>query len=125
MRNYFENDHCSYRFVDGILHVIYHQGATIDFKAAIQIVKDRLFLHEGMSFPVLCDIRGIKEINKPARAYLAIEGSMLVKAVAVLVQRPVSQLVSEFYIRTSNPPIPTQSFENEEEALDFLRKFIT
>lgn len=124
MRNYFENDYTSYRFLDGVLHIIYHQGVCIDLNAAVQIVKDRLFLHEGRSLPVLCDIRGIKEINKPARAYLAIEGSTLIKAVAVIVEPPVSEMLSKFYIRTSNPPVPTQSFETIEDALMFLNEFM-
>lgn len=124
MRNYFENDYTSYRFLDGIMHIIYHHGVSIDLNAAIQIVKDRLFLHEGRALPILCDIRGIKEINKSARAYLAIEGSTLIKAVAVIVDPPVSKMLSEFYIRTSNPPIPTKSFEDMEEALSFLNEFL-
>lgn len=125
MRNYFENDYTSYRFHDGVLHIIYHQGVSIDLNAAVQIVKDRLFLHEGRHLPILCDIRGIKEINKSARAYLAMEGSTLIKAVAGIVEPPVSEMLSEFYIRTSNPPIPTQSFEHIEDALVFLKKFMT
>lgn len=125
MRNYFENDYTSYRFHDAILHIIYHQGVCIDLKAAVQIVQDRLLLQEGVSLPVLCDIRGIKEINKQARAYLAIEGSTLIKAVAVIVEPPVSKMLSEFYIRTSNPPIPTQSFERTEDALTFLKGYMT
>lgn len=124
MRNYFENDYTSYRFLDGIMHVVYHQGVSVDLNAAVQIVKDRLFLHEGRELPILCDIRGIKEINKSARAYLAMEGSTLIKAVAVIVEPPVSEMLSEFYIRTSNPPIPTKSFENMEDALSFLNEFL-
>tara|TARA_R110002049_G_scaffold298487_1_gene488238 strand:+ start:529 stop:912 length:384 start_codon:yes stop_codon:yes gene_type:complete len=125
MRNYFENDYTSYRFHDGILHIIYHEGVSIDLNAAHHIVKDRLLLHEGRRLPVLCDIRGIKDINKSARAYLAMEGSTLIKAVAVIVEPPVSEMLSEFYIRTSNPPIPTQSFEHMENALVFLQEFMT
>ena len=124
MRNYFENDYTSYRFHNGILHIIYHQGVSIDLKAAVQIVKDRLSLHEGKTLPILCDIRGIKEINKSARAYLAMEGSTLIKAVAVIVEPPVSEMMSEFYIRTSNPIIPTKSFENLEDAMVFLGQFM-
>ncbi|MFG6686744.1 hypothetical protein ACGK9U_09200 [Mariniflexile sp. HNIBRBA6329] len=124
MRNYFENDYTSYRFHNDVLHIIYHQGVSIDLNAAVQIVKDRLFLHEGRTLPILCDIRGIKEINKSARAYLAMEGSTLIKAVAVIVEPPVSEMMSEFYIRTSNPTIPTQSFENLEDAMVFLGKFM-
>ncbi|WP_308993909.1 STAS/SEC14 domain-containing protein [Mariniflexile litorale] len=125
MRNYFENDYTSYRFQEGILHIVYHQGASIDLNAAVQIVKDKLLLHEGRLLPVLCDIRGVNEINKSARAYLAMEGSTLTKAVAVIVESPVSKMLSEFYIRTSNPPIPTQSFQRIEDALSFLNKFMT
>lgn len=124
MRNYFENDYTTYRFHEGILHIKYHQGVRIDLKAAVQIVKDRLFLHEGRLLPVLVDIRGIEEINKSARAYLAMEGSTLVKAAAVLVEAPVSEMLSEFYIRTSNPPIPTKSFELMEDAMEFLNEFM-
>jgi hypothetical protein len=125
MRNYFENDYTSYRFHDGVLHIIYHEGVSVDLNAAVQIVKDRLLLHEGRHLPILCDIRGIKDINKSARAYLAMEGSILIKAVAVIVEPPVSEMLSEFYIRTSNPPIPTQSFEHMEDALEFLKEFMT
>ena len=125
MRNYFENDYTSYRFHDGVLHIIYHKGVSVDLNAAVQIVKDRLLLHEGRHLPILCDIRGIKDINKSARAYLAMEGSTLIKAVAVIVEPPVSEMLSEFYIRTSNPPIPTQSFEHMEDALVFLKEFMT
>lgn len=123
MRNYFENDYASYRFLEGILHIIYHQGVSVDLNASVQIVKDRLLLHEGLFLPVLCDIRGIKDINKSARAYLAMEGSTLIKAVAVIVEPPVSKMLSEFYIRTSNPPIPTKSFQHIEDALSFLKSF--
>jgi hypothetical protein len=124
MRNLIENDYTSYRFHEDVLYIVYHQGVSIDLNAAVQIVKDRLTLQEGQSFPILCDIRGIKEINKAARSYLALEGSMLIKAVAVIVDPPVSELMWEFYVRTSNPPIPTKSFEDQVEALTFLKDFI-
>ncbi|SFZ89522.1 hypothetical protein SAMN05428642_101359 [Flaviramulus basaltis] len=125
MRNYFENDYTSYKYQEGILYVTYHEGVSIDLKAAVKIVEDRLFIHEGLHLPVLVDIRGIKEIDKPARAYLAIEGSTLIKAVAVIVRPPVSKMLSEFYIRTSNPIVPTQSFDKIEEAIIFLKTHIS
>ena len=55
MRNFFENDYTSYRFLDGVLHIIYHQGVSIDLNAAVKIDEDRLFLHEGRDLPILCD----------------------------------------------------------------------
>lgn len=123
MTPYFDNDYAAYKLHDGILYITYHRGVYIDLPAAVQIVKDRLLLHEGRQLPVLCDIRGIKEANKSARVYLAMEGSILVKAVAFLVETPVSEMMSKFYVRTSTPPIATQSFEHQEQALSFLNKF--
>ncbi|WP_338357063.1 hypothetical protein [Yeosuana marina] len=123
MLTFFENDYAEYRYLDRILFITYKDGTSIDLEAAVRIVKDRLILHEGQSFPILCDIRGIKEINKSARDYLSIEGSVLVKAVAFIIKDPVSEMLSKFYLQTRKPIIPTQSFEHIEDALIFLNGF--
>lgn len=124
MRSFRENDYCSYKFQDGILYITYHDNVTINFTAAVQIVEDRLILQEGQAYPILCDIRGIKEINKSARTYFAMEGSLFITAVAVIVEPPVTEMLSEFYIRTSNPPIPMKSFSSVPLALVFLEGFM-
>jgi len=118
-----ENEYATYRLMDGILHITYSKDVILDLPSAVYIVKDRLLIHEGRFLPVLCDIRHIKEINKAARTYLSIEGSTLIKAVAFIVESPVSKMLSEFYLRTSKPPIPTRSFNNMSEALSFLNTF--
>lgn len=123
MTNYIKNDYASYSLDHDILYITYNNGVSIDLNAAIQIVNDRLFLHEGQFLPILCDIRSVKEVNKSARDYLAMEGSTLIKAVAFIVEPPVSEVLSKFYIQTSKPTIPTQAFENIEEALVFLNTF--
>lgn len=119
----FENEYATYKLADGILYVTYNKDVILDLPAAVYIVKDRLLIHEGRFLPVICDIRQIKEINKAARAYLSMEGSTLIKAVAFIVESPVSEMLSEFYLRTSKPPIPTESFNTMEQALKFLNKF--
>ena len=123
MQNFLENDHAEYLLKDQIIHVTYKNGVYIDLRSAVQIVKDRLLLHEGRTFPVLCDARGIRFTNKSARDYFAIEGSTLITAVAFITEPPVSELVTEFYLRTNKPPIPTRTFKNASEALTFLNKF--
>lgn len=123
MSNYIKNDYASYSLDNDILYITYSNNVCIDLNAAVQIVKDRLSMHEGQFLSVLCDIRGVKEINKPARDYLAMEGSTLIKAVAFIVEPPVSEVLSIFYLKTSKPPIPTKSFENLDNALEFLETF--
>ena len=123
MLTYFENDYAEYRFLDRILFITYKKGVSIDLNAAVHIVKDRLILQEGQSLSILCDIQGVKEINKSARDYLAVEGSVLIKAVAFIIKPPVSEMLSKFYLQTSKPSIPTEPFEHIEEALVFLNGF--
>jgi len=118
----FENDYATYEIIEGILHVKY-KNIVLDLPEAVYIVKDRLDMQEGQFMPVLCDIRDIKEINKAARVYLSIEGSAFIKAVAFIVGSPVSEMLSEFYLRTSKPTIPTKSFNNIREALRFLNVY--
>lgn len=118
----YENEYATYEIIEGILHVKY-KNIVVDLPEAVFIVKDRLDLQEGQYMPVLCDIREIKEINKAARVYLSIEGSAFIKAVAFIVESPVSEMLSEFYLRTSKPTIPTRSFDNVHDAMLFLNTF--
>lgn len=122
MLDFYKNDYATYRLEEDILIIIYHEGVYVDLKAAVQVVKDRLLIQQGEHLAVLCDIRGIKEINKSARNYLALEGSVLIKAVAIIVEPPVSEILSTFYLRTNKPPIPNKAFHSLEEAKLFLRK---
>ena len=118
-----ENDYASYKFSDGILIITYSKDVVVDLPAAVYVVKKRLAIHEGRALPVLCDVRQIKEVNKAARSYLSIEGSILVKAVAFIVDSPVSEMLSEFYLRTNTPTIPTKAFNNFDMALKFLNQY--
>jgi hypothetical protein len=125
MLKYYENDYAKYFLKDQILHIIYKSGVCIDLKAAVQIVKDRLVFHEGLFHPVLCDVRGVTEVNKSARDYFALEGSTLINAVAFIIESPVSKILSQFYLKTSNPPIPTKYFEQISEALNYLNEYLS
>lgn len=117
------NEYADYAIIDDIFHITYKDNIVLNLPAAVQIVKDRLSIQEGRFMPVLCDIRKIKSINKAARGYLSIEGSILVTAVAFIIDSPVSEMLSEFYLKTSKPPIPTRSFNNVQDALLFLKEF--
>ena len=123
MLDYTENNYATYKISEGILYIRYHIGISIDLQGAVKIVEDRLWLQKGQSYPALCDARGIREANKAARDYLAWEGSVLLKAVAFLVEPPVSEAISEFYLMASKPSIPTQAFLTTEEAEKFLANY--
>lgn len=117
-----ENDYATYEIIDGVVHVIY-KNIDLDISRSVRIVKDRLQLQAGRFMPVLCDIRAIQGIDKAARAYLSLEGSAFVNAVAFIVDTPVSEMQSKFYLRTRKPKIPTKVFEKKSDALVFLKKY--
>lgn len=123
MMDSIENNYAAYRLAEGIVYIRYHIGINIDLDAAEKIVSDRLKLQAGIAYPALCDIRGVREVNKPARNYLALEGSNLLKAVGFIVEHPLSVALSGFFLRSTKPPISVQFFEDDKEAKFFLAAF--
>lgn len=119
-----ENKYASFWIEKGILYFHYKEGVEIQLPIAIQIVKDRLRLHRGRAYPVLCDMDGIIDIDLDSRRYFAEEGSILIKAVALVSFTPLSHLISKAYIAGNSPPIPTGIFQMKEEAIRFLSEYI-
>lgn len=121
--NYFENKYAEFWVEEDVLFFIYKPGVEINLDGAKQIVADRLNVQKGVSYPVFCDIRGIKDSDKPARDYLAKEGSSLVNGVAVLTDSPVTKIMANFYLTISRPIVPTKMFTDKNLALEFLKAF--
>ena len=120
---FFENDYATYTIDAGVMHIKYKEGVCIDLSAAVKVVQDRLTFQNDKVYPVLCEIHGVKTIDKSARDYLAVEGSVLVTSVAFLVKFPVSSWLSEFYLIASKPAVPTKTFTDLKEAKKFLSQF--
>lgn len=117
-----ENDYASLWIENNLLFFIYKEHVDIDLKAAIKIVEDRLKIQNGLSYPILCDIRGIRNINIEARDYLASEGSLYSTAVALISNTPLSDILSAMYVANSSPKVPTKVFTNYDEGLQYLKK---
>jgi hypothetical protein len=79
---------------------------------------------EERAYPVICDIRQLRKVDKAARDYLALEGSLLIKALAFIIEPPVSDVMTRFYLMTNHPDIPTASFREISKALAYLGRFI-
>ncbi|WP_108424502.1 hypothetical protein [Flagellimonas amoyensis] len=121
MRISHENQYAIYLLTEELLHIIYKKSLCIDLKAAQLIVRDRMMLQKGRKMPVLCDIREVLRVNKPARDYLALEGSQWITALAFLIDPPVSDVISSIYLGTHAETVPTRSFTKKSEALAFLK----
>ncbi|WP_422350898.1 hypothetical protein [Flagellimonas sp.] len=124
MKKSHENKYAIYLLTDDLLHIIYKKGHLIDLDAAQVIVRDRMMVQEGREMPVLCDIREVRMVNKSARDYFALEGSLLIKALAFLIDPPVTDVISALYLGTHPHAVLTKSFSKKSEALAFLKAAI-
>ena len=122
MKKTHENKYAIYLMTKDLMHIIYKKDFCIDLKAAQIIVRDRMMLQNGREMSVLCDIREVRRVNKPARDYLALEGSQWVTALAFLIDPPVTDVISNIYLGTHAQTIPTRSFTKKSEALAFLKE---
>ncbi|MDX1829311.1 MAG: hypothetical protein R3342_07175 [Lutibacter sp.] len=120
----FENEYAKFWVNNQILFFEYKPDLVIDLKAAQQIVKDRITFQNEVTYPIFCDIRGVVYFNKASRDYLAKSGSILTKAVGILVHQKVSKAISSFYLEISKPTVPTKLFEDKSKALQFLSNYI-
>lgn len=116
-------DYAHFWIEEGILHFIYKPNTLIDLEAARVIVRDRLHFQKGESYPILCDLRQLKTVNKAAREYLAEYGCINALAVAIIIEKTYSGTLSQAFIKISNPSVPTREFTAVPEALGFLNDF--
>lgn len=124
MDDYFENEFAVFWISWNILFFEYKPDVVINLVAAQRIVSDRIRIQKEKAYPVLCDIRGIADSDKAARDYLAQHGSVLAKAVGILVDQSVSILMISFYLKISKPQVPTKVFNDQAKALEFLKAFV-
>lgn len=115
--------HVKFWVEDGILYFVYNPSAHITLKTAEKIVQQRIAYQNEVSYPILCDLRNLRSVDKPARDYLALEGTFLSTAVALLIDKNFSARLSAQFIKTSGPPIPIKEFYSIVEAVEFLNKY--
>jgi hypothetical protein len=120
----YENQNARFWIENGILYFEYKPDTAIDLQVAMQVVADRIALQNERLLPVFCDIRGVISTDKAGRDYLAKSGSVLTKAVALIVNENLSMTMSTFYLEISRPSVPTRIFAIEAEALDYLKDFV-
>ena len=120
----YRNQNARFWIEGGILFFEYKPNTIIDLEVAMRVVADRVAFQNERQLPVFCDMRGMISIDKPGRDYLAKSGSLLAKAVALIVNENVSMTLSTFYLEINKPSVPTQIFTDEQEALEYLRSFL-
>ena len=122
--DFYENEYAQFWIANDILFFEYKPNIILGLEVAKIVVADRIHFQNEESFPVLCDVRGIVNTDKSGRDYLARSGSVLTKAVGLIVNQKVSLTIGNFYLRINKPTVPTQLFTDKDDALAYLEKFI-
>lgn len=79
----------------------------------------------GKLIPVLVDIRNSSGITKECRHYYASnESAMVMSAVALIVDSPLSRLIGNFMIGINKTVFPTKLFTDKNEAIKWLKSFL-
>lgn len=118
-----DGDFAKMWIADEILFFVYKPIDLIDIKRARIIVKQRLEIQNEVAYPVFCDLRGVNNAQKEAREYLAIEGSLMTKAIALLVKDEHAKTILDMYLSTTVVKTPTQVFLEKDRALSFLKAY--
>lgn len=126
MRNFYtENEYFEFWIKDGIVYNIYKPSLkTMTIDIAKRIVRTRLKIVDGTTYPVFIDTREALSINKEARDYFAEKDAMkYINATAILVNSQTAKLLANFYITLSRPKGCTKIFTNKDKALNWLQQF--
>jgi hypothetical protein len=63
-------------------------------------------------------------MTRDAREYFSTRGrDTKINSMAVLIKSPISRVVGNFFLGINKPAVPTRLFDNEADALEWLKKF--
>jgi hypothetical protein len=110
----------------GVVVVRIHNGAYQSLADAQENLAACLAETAGRRRPLLIDIRGAQPLDADVRHHYS--GRTLVEgfsALALLIDsRPLGLMMGNVYLRVARPGIPTQLFQDEARATEWLSRYL-
>jgi hypothetical protein len=107
---------------DRILKIRMLPGSNIDLTSAVAIVEHAAKITDKELHCNFIDIRQMTYISSDAQKHFSKQNNTYVPAIAVLMVSTIQKKLVNMYFSFLNPMIPTRAFDNEEEAMVWLRK---
>ena len=108
---------------NGIMECYYKPLPELGLDIAQEMVKERVKMASGISYPCLFDLSSIAKVTQEARDYLAKDGNAYVKASALIVSSPMVKMLANFFVAVNKPVSPTRLFTSKEPAIKWLQQF--
>ncbi len=124
MCHYFDEDF-SILITDGIMFIdFYCEHGT--YEIADRGIKRKIELIKGESFPLISDMRAVKTSTREARQRMSeFDAAIGVKAVGIIINSKVQQIMINFFTAINKRPAPTKVFTKKEDAIRWVQKFVT
>lgn len=103
-----------------------HSDQVLDLAAAEEIVEACHQVCQGKQHPFLSDSRGSSgTITAKARHHLRHSTKLerVRKASGFIIESIASSIIANLYIKVNKPVVPTRMFDNELDAVHWLRQF--
>jgi hypothetical protein len=110
---------------DGIIRKIFLTNAQETLKDALECEEIIKQLSAGQKKPMFADFTGLRSMEPDARAYYTSNRpSELLSACAGVTKSKIGKVISNFFIGFNRPPSPVKLFNDEEEAIEWLKKYV-
>ena len=112
--------------IDGLAYLVFDEDAEIELNDAIEIVNNIATRHPDGKYPLLIDVCRIRSISTDARNYFVSAAAQKYRiAEALVVETTASRLFAGFFIRFHKPDSPARLFPRQEEAIRWLKSFLS
>lgn len=123
-----DTEHCEMWLENGIIFQVYKPDLVVTIDIAKAMVEDRIKISNGITRPMLADIKNLVSIDSESREYLASDRAIyLLSAGAILLGASlkdyIATLAAKIYLKIDRPPFPTKLFNDREKALKWLEAF--
>lgn len=110
---------------DGIMHVHIKLEYSLEMEHSKAIVEARTKLADGHRYPIMYTATQFLILSNDSREYLASESrSTLVIADAFVINSLPQRLLARLYKKFNKPVRPAEIFENENDAIEWLKQFV-
>lgn len=112
---------------DGIVRMRMQPGVfDLELADAKEVIAAVASLCGGVRHPALVDLRGVRSMSRDCRKYFAgPETASAEAAVALIVESPIARAIGNFFMGLNKPLMPTRLFTSEDDALVWLRGYVT